>query len=83
MFEKYIEYGLHDTSVNNIVIEESGLTFVFQDGVYILNDAKKETELSKPCKMCIDIECFEKNKLFVHCSFYKCNKNHFSEVEFQ
>lgn len=82
MFEKYIEYGLHDTSVNGIIIKENGLTFLFQEGVYILNDAGKETSLSKPCKMCINIEYFDKNSLFEHCSFYKCNKKHFSEVEF-
>ena len=82
MFEKYIEYGLHDTSVSDIIIEENGLTFLFQEGVYILNDAGIETSLSKPCKMCIKIEYFDKNSLFEHCSFYKCHKKHFSEVEF-
>ena len=82
MFEKCIEYGLHDTYINDIIIEENGLTFLFQDGVYTLNDAGKEISLSKPCKMYIKIENFDKNSLFAHCCFYKCHKNHFSEVEF-
>lgn len=82
MFGKCIEYGLHDTYVNDIIIEENGLTFLFEEGVYILNDTGKETSLSKPCKMCINIEDFDKNSLFEHCLFYKCHKNHFSEVEF-
>lgn len=82
MFGKCIEYGLHDTSVNDIIIEENGVILLFQDGVYFLNDAEKETALSKPCKMCIKIEDFDKNSLFEHCSFYKCHKKHFSEIEF-
>lgn len=82
MFMKYIEYGLHDTAVNEIVIEETGLTLLFREGVYILDDTSKETSLSKPCKMIIHIEDFDKNRPFEHCSFYLCNKKHFSEVEF-
>lgn len=81
MFEKYIEYGLHDTNVNDIIIEKNGLTLLFREGVYILNDAGKETSLSKPCKMNINIENFNSNSLFEHCSFYKCYKKHFSEVD--
>lgn len=82
MFEKYIEYGLHDTFVNNIIIEKDGLTFIFKNGVYTLNEAGKEIFLSKPCTMKIYIEDFDGNRLFEHCSFYKCYKKHFSEVDF-
>lgn len=82
MFEKYIEYGLHDTSVNDISIEENGLAFLFQEGVYILDGADKETSLSKPCKMSVIVEDFDKNSLFEHCCFYKRHKKHFSEVNF-
>ena len=82
MFEKFIEYGLHDTSVNDIIIGENGLNFLFQEGVYILNDAGKETTISKPCKMSVNIECFDRNRLFEHCTFYKCYKNRVSEVDF-
>ena len=82
MFKKCIEYGLHDTSVNDITLNEDGLIFLFQDGVYILNDMNKETTLSKPCKMYIDIEHFDKSRLFEHCNFYKCYKKRFSEINF-
>lgn len=82
MFEKYIEYGLHDTSINDINIEENGLVFLFQEGVYILDNTGKETSLSKPCKMRIYIEDFDKNSLWGHCSFHKCHKKHFSEIDF-
>ena len=82
MFERYIDYGLHDTFVNDIVIEENGLTFLFNEGVYILNDAGKESTLSKPCRLKINIEDFCGDRLFEHCSFYKCHKKHFSEADF-
>ena len=81
MFEKCIEYGLHDTFINDIIVEENGLIFLFQEGVYILDDMGRETTLSKPCKMNICIEDFDSNRLFEHCSFYKCRKKHFSEVD--
>ena len=82
MFKKCIEYGLHDTSVNDITIEDNGLTFLFENGVYISSDDGKESSLTKPCKMFINIEAFNRNSPFEHCSFYKCHKKHFSEVEF-
>ncbi len=41
----------------------------------------KETILSKPCKMRIYIDDFDSNRLFEHCSFYKCRKKHFFEID--
>ena len=81
MFEKYIEYGLHDTNVNDIIIGENGLIFLFCNGVYILDDTGKETCLSKPCKMNIFVDDFDSNRLFEHCTLYKCYKKCFSEVD--
>ena len=81
MFENYIEYGLHDTYVNDIIIGENGLTFSFGNGVYILDDTGKEACLSKPCKMNIFVDHFDSNRLFEHCSFHKCYKRHFTEVD--
>ena len=82
MFEKCVEYGLHDTTVNDILIEEYGLTLLFRDGVYLLNDEGKETRLSKSCAMHVYVEDFDSARLFEHCSFYKYHKNRFSEIEF-
>ena len=81
MFEKYIEYGLHDTNVNDIIIGENGLIFSFCNGVYILDDTGKETCLSKHCKMNIFVEDFDSNRLFENCTLYKCYKKCFSEVD--
>lgn len=81
MFKKNIEYILHDTSVNDIIINDYGLTFLFQNGVYVLDDIGKEAHLSKPCKISFFVEYFNKHRLFEHCTFYKCHKTHFSEVD--
>ena len=81
MFEKFIEYGLHDTYVNDIILGKNGLTFSFCNGVYILDDTGKETCLSKPCKMKIFVQDFESNRLFEHCTFYKCYKKRYLEVD--
>ncbi|MCM1043089.1 MAG: hypothetical protein NC350_02635 [Corallococcus sp.] len=80
MFQKYIEYGLHDTTVNDIIVEEFGLALLFRNGVYVLDDTDKENHLSKPCKMNIFVEYFDKNRLFEHCTFLKCHKKRFSVV---
>lgn len=82
MFEKYIEYGLHDTAADDIVLEDNGLVFIFGEGVYILDGEGKETVLSAPCKMSVTVENFDKNSLFEHCVFYKCLFGRFSEVDF-
>ncbi|MCH5162180.1 MAG: hypothetical protein J1G38_01670 [Clostridiales bacterium] len=81
MFDRYIEYGLHDTFINDIIINKNGLTFSFCNGVYILDDTGKESYLSKPCKMNIYVDDFDINRLFEHCSFYKCHKNRWAEVD--
>ena len=82
MFEKYIEYGLHDASIDDIVIEERGLSFIFGEGVYLTDERGKETVLSKPCKMTVSVENFDKNGLTEHCVFYKCRKGRYFEVDF-
>lgn len=80
MVQKYIDYCLHDTSVSDIIIEEYGLTLLFREGVYKLDGAGKETNLTSPCEMNIFIEDFDSNRLYEHCDFYKCHKKHFTEV---
>lgn len=82
MFEKYIEYGLHDTAADDIAIGERGITFIFGEGVYILDGEGKETVLSGPRKMSVTVENFDKNKLYEHCTFYKCRRGRYSEVDF-
>lgn len=81
MFQKYIDYILHDTSVNDITVEEYGLALLFRNGAYVLDEAGNEPYLSKPCKMNIFIEDFDKNRLFEHCTFFKSHRKHVTEVD--
>ena len=80
MFEKTVDYGLHDTLVHDIEVEENGVSLSFREGVYELSGEGKEISLTKPCKMCITVENFDKTDLYAHCSFYKCRKNRYAEI---
>ena len=82
MFEKILDYGLHDTLVHDIVMEESGVTLLFREGVYELSGEGKEIALTEPCKMRLTVENFDTTDLYAHCSFYQCCKNRYAEIGF-
>lgn len=82
MFEKRLEYGLHDTFVHDIAIEENGVSLFFREGVYESDGEGKENFLTQPCKMVLTVENFDKENIFAHCSFYKCRKNRYAEIDF-
>ena len=54
-FEQLFQYGFHDTELSSI--DEKGLKLVlnFDKGLYLLNEEGKETVLSKPVKIFLQI----------------------------
>ena len=82
MLKKQIDYGLHDAYIYDILLEENGISLLFNDGVYLLDENGKETQLSAPCKMLINVENFDKSKIYAHCDFRKTHKNRFKNIEF-
>ena len=77
-----MKYALHDTEINKIVCNNKGLELHFVNGVYLLDEKGKETELSNPCRMDITINGFDNTKLYEHITVTKTRKLKVSEIEF-
>lgn len=82
-FKSNLNYGLHDTEINDIDFDDTVLKLQFNSGVYFLNSEGKETELSGKCIWCFKIRDFNKASLFEHITLYKAYKNKFAEIDFK
>jgi len=43
LVDSLFKYGLHDTSISNLITDNFLLSFEFNDGVYLLNSINTET----------------------------------------
>lgn len=55
IFNKLNQYGLHDTRINNIMVEGENIILVFNEGVYRLSDSGRETDLTGARKLIITV----------------------------
>lgn len=78
--DEIIKYGLHDTTINQINIFEEGLIFIFEKGVYYLNEGK-EINLSNKCLMKFSINTFDSKKLYEHITIYQIKRNKIKEID--
>ena len=76
-------YGLHDTEITDIFIEDNKVVFCFGNGVYQLDSTGRETELTVPCKMYVDIYDFNVDSIWEHIQIYKKRKNKIKEVKWE
>lgn len=76
---KVLDYGLHDTKLNNLETKELGVVLYFDNGIYSLDNGK-ETNLTESCKIEIEIECFSKFKTFEHIEIFAIHKNKIKEI---
>lgn len=49
------QYGLHDTEVTEILINDNKIKFVFFNGVYYLDRTGREVSLTPKCIFCITV----------------------------
>lgn len=54
-FEKIFQYGFHDTEISSIEDDKSQIILNFNKGIYLLDDTGKESILSKPMQMVLQI----------------------------
>lgn len=54
-FDYMLKYGLHDCVVDKIYIKDHQIMFSFCSGVFKLDDFGRETELTAPCTMSVDV----------------------------
>lgn len=76
-----IKYGLHDTAFDFIEINSDGITLLFADGVYFLDENGKEVSLSKECRLKLTIDNFNSENLSEHITVTKVHKNKVQEIE--
>ncbi len=74
--DSLFKYGLHDTSISNIGIEDFVLSLRFDEGVYLLDSANKETVKTDKIILKFYIEKFASESVFQHldCRFFKRRK---------
>ena len=53
MNTKLFKYGYHDTTISKTIIENNKVKFIFNKGIYNLDDSGKETSLTGPCTLTI------------------------------
>ena len=54
--DKIFEFGFHDSEISAINCKDTSVYLHFNKGLYLLDSTGKETELSKPVVMKIDID---------------------------
>ena len=54
--DKLFAYGFHDTTVTDIRFEETKVILEFEEGLYILNETGKETDLTGKAEMIIYLD---------------------------
>lgn len=53
MNTRLFKYGYHDTTISKTIIENNKVKFIFNEGIYNLNDSGNETSLTGPCTLTI------------------------------
>ena len=55
IYEEFFKYGFHDTEISSIIIEEFKVKINFDKGLYLLDVNGKETVLSEPMVLILNI----------------------------
>ena len=76
IYDSLFAYGLHDTTVSEIRTERAGISFYFNEGIYLLDSTGKETVKSESAWLIIGIEFFANENVYQHlsCRIYKHGK---------
>lgn len=76
-----IQYGLHDTNIHQIEINQNGIIMHFNEGVYLLNEHNKETVLTNACRLYIRIDFFNSQAPYEHIIVSRIYKNKIKEID--
>ena len=78
-----MKYSLHDTVLNKIAFDRSGITLHFKNGVYLLDNDGRETELSGPCRIAVTINKFNSMNKYEHITVTKTAKSKIDEIDIE
>lgn len=74
----FLKYGLHDTEITSVSAESDSISFLFADGVYLLDEKGRETTRTGKCELKIFFDYNVENTVF----FSKIAKNRIKEIDF-
>lgn len=77
------KYGLHDTAINEIELCANGMKFIFNNGIYLLNENGKEKGLTEKCKIELLISNFNFGEISENIEIFKIYKKKIYEINFQ
>lgn len=77
-----MNYGLHDTVINNIDENGEFLCLYFANGVYHIDSTGKELNVTSKCRMEINIIGFNERTAYKYVEIYRYYKNKFYEMKY-
>ena len=82
-FHEYLnKYSLHDSIVDDVKIVNNDIVFCFQSGIYELNSLGKQTNLTTSCKMIVNIESLNIEKLWEYIDIKRIYKGKVVDMDF-
>lgn len=81
-FDEIKKYGLHDTEIDNVEINDGTLIVDISSGVFYLDSFGKELAKSKNCKIIFEIGGLNKQNVYEHLEIFKKRKNTVKEIKF-
>lgn len=82
-FNEYLyKYCLHDCFLNKILLQDSKIIFCFQSGVYEIDPLGKEMRLTTPCRMVLEIEKTDSEKIFNFFDISRICKKQIKDIDF-
>ena len=81
-FDEIKKYGLHDTEIDNVEINDGTLLINFSSGIFYLDSFGKELAKSKNCKIIFEIGGLNKQNVYEYLEIFKKRKNTVKELKF-
>lgn len=83
-FDEYLyKYCLHDCLLNEILIQNDKMVFYFLSGIYETNPFGKEIKLTTRCRMVLEIEETDKERIFNHIEIIRILKKKVKDIDFK
>ena len=80
VFDVLTQYGLHDTKIDRIILEENSMVFEFDNGVYGLSASGQEVALTNKCSLKITVDTAANEELENYVDIRRSFKNRIKEL---
>ena len=82
-YKQLFKYGFHDCAIDCITVLEGKMELVFPSGVYMLNCDGKETDLTKQCKVVLEVEKLKPASIWKYVDIRLISPCGIREMEFE